>query len=94
MADFGGQIPRLSEALGSSAKRAVEEQAAHESGTPEKPTYRKQLVQIARTARATDMYMIVVDEGWRSWILCTDMYEWAADHLLAVLRASGTKWPR
>ncbi len=59
-------------------------------GSPERPLYNKQ----AQDGKATQLYMIVVDEGWRSWILCTDMYEWAADGLLEILRASGHRWPR
>lgn len=34
----------------------------------------------------TAMYMIVVDEGWRSSILCDSMYEWAADWLVEQLQ--------
>lgn len=41
---------------------------------------------------STRFYMITVDEGWRSWILCTDMYLWAAEQLLAVLQTSGHRW--
>jgi hypothetical protein len=57
-------------------------------------TYSKRL-QSERPDRAgTNLWMIVVDEGWRSWILCTDMYDWAADGLLEILRASGKVWER
>lgn len=59
------------------------------TASPEAPEYRKQRQQ----SPGTQMYMIIVDEGWRTWILCTDMYEWAADGLLEVLRASGHRWP-
>jgi hypothetical protein len=31
------------------------------------------------------MWMIVCDEGWRQSIVCTGMYDWAADWLLAIL---------
>ena len=34
---------------------------------------------------ATQLYMIVCDEGWRQSIVCERMYEWAADWLLSVL---------
>jgi hypothetical protein len=61
------------------------------TASPEEPQYRKQRED---TTHATKMWMIVVDEGWRSWILCTDMYEWAADGLLEILRASKATWPR
>lgn len=59
--------------------------------SPEEPQYSKQKQD---DDGATAMFMIIVDEGWRSWILCTDMYEWAADGLLGVLRGSGKRWPR
>lgn len=58
--------------------------------TPEHPTYHKTL----QDGSATAMYMIIVDEGWRTWILCSDMYDWAADGLLKILRASKATWPR
>lgn len=57
--------------------------------SPDAPRYAKAL---QAESKATAMFMITVDEGWRSWILCTDMYEWAADQLLEVLAASGTRW--
>lgn len=67
------------------------------TATPEAPEYRV-MRQGDRPDRAVDqgtaLYMIVVDEGWRSWILCTDMYEWAALGLVDVLRASGKVWPK
>lgn len=33
----------------------------------------------------TTRYMIVVDEGWRSYILCSDMYEDKAEWLAGLL---------
>lgn len=70
----------------------------HSRATPEHPQYVKQKqpagYSTAQGASATSFYMITVDEGWRTWILCTDMYEWAADNLLVILRESGTTWPR
>lgn len=50
---------------------------------PERPLYTK--VQ-HDSGHATARYMIVVDEGWRTFILCAEMYGWAADWLLAQLR--------
>lgn len=52
-------------------------------GTPERPVY--------STFRqdepsATAFYGVVVDEGWRSSIVCTGMYEWAADWLVGQLQ--------
>lgn len=47
------------------------------------PTYRK--VQ-QETGRATTTFMIVCDEGWRESIVCSDMYEWAADWLLSKIQ--------
>lgn len=34
----------------------------------------------------TPLYMVTVDEGWRQSILCTGMYEWAADWLVTELQ--------
>ncbi len=59
--------------------------------TSEKPQYRKQRVE---NGYATKLFMVVVDEGWRTWTLCTDMYEWAADRLIEFLEKSGATWPR
>ena len=48
-------------------------------GTETKPLYRK----VEQTGvTKTPLYMIVVDEGWRESILCSGMYEWAADWLV------------
>lgn len=40
---------------------------------------------------ATPLYMITVDEGWRTYILCTDMYEDKAEWLAQVLNDRGLK---
>lgn len=67
-----------------------------DKASPESPQYRKQEQSLEyrnQKKSATKMFMIVVDEGWRSWILCTDMYEWAADDLLGILHASNHRWP-
>jgi len=56
-----------------------------------KPTYRKKLMD---NGQATPSFMIVVYEGWRSWILCTDMYEWAADRLILILEEVEVSWPQ
>jgi hypothetical protein len=58
-------------------------------GSSEEPCYAK-LKQ--NDPAATSMFMITVDEGWRTWILCTDMYEWSADQLLDILNTSYHKW--
>lgn len=58
-------------------------------GSPEAPVYSKFAQQ---DSGATQFYGITVDEGWRSWILCTDMYEWSADQLLERLKASLGGW--
>jgi hypothetical protein len=63
-----------------------------ETATTEKPEYRKQKQD--KGVYATKTFMIIVEEGWREWILCTDMYEWAADGLLNILRQSDARWPR
>jgi hypothetical protein len=53
-----------------------------DQATEERPVYTK-LAQ--ERDGATQLWMIGVDEGWRTFILCQDMYEWAADWLLGVL---------
>lgn len=50
--------------------------------TREQPIYSKVLQD---DSSATKMYMIICNEGWRSLIVCADMYGWAADWLLRVL---------
>lgn len=47
--------------------------------TPERPIYRKVRPEGSR------LFHIECDEGWRSSIVATGMYEWAADWLLVVL---------
>lgn len=49
--------------------------------TEERPIYRKRPMQSA----ATRLYLIECDEGWRTSIVCTGMYEWAADWMLETL---------
>ena len=61
--------------------------------SPENPVYSK-FNYAQPNAAGTKLWSILVDEGWRSWILCTGMYEWAADGLLEMLRASGKVWER
>lgn len=51
------------------------------NATPARPVYSK----VEQDEGATGMFMITVDEGWRTSIVCGDMYEWAADWLLGVL---------
>lgn len=34
---------------------------------------------------ATKLYMVSCDEGWRSSIVCADMYDWAAEWLVGIL---------
>lgn len=50
-----------------------------ERATPEKPVYSK------TQDMAGKFWMITCDEGWRSSIVCTGMYEWSADWMLEVL---------
>lgn len=50
--------------------------------SPEAPVYRK----VDQDGDgATRMFMITCDEGWRSSIVCADVYEHVADWLLAIL---------
>jgi hypothetical protein len=53
-----------------------------EPASPARPIYTKVLQGEARTK----FYMIRCDEGWRESIVCTDIYEWAADWLLELLK--------
>ena len=64
----------------------------NEQSTPDVPVYTK-FPQESKHVGGTHFWAINVDEGWRSWILCTGMYEWAADELLARLRESKRRWP-
>lgn len=50
--------------------------------SPEHPLYAK----IPQdTGTATQLFMIICDEGWRQSIVCCDMYEFAADWFLSFL---------
>jgi hypothetical protein len=50
--------------------------------SPEHPVYRK----VAQNdSGATTRFMIICDEGWRTLIVCEDMYIWGADWLLGIL---------
>lgn len=48
--------------------------------SPERPVYAK-----VREEDSRSFFAITCDEGWRSMIVCTSMYEWAADWLLGIL---------
>lgn len=51
--------------------------------SPTAPVYSKILDNTRN--RATPLYFIVCDEGWRNSIVCSGMYEWTADWLLKIL---------
>lgn len=53
-----------------------------DKATPEHPVYRRVL---DLNSGATPIYLIVCDEGWRESIVCSGMYDWAADWLLSLL---------
>lgn len=53
------------------------------AGTEESPIYRK--VKEGK-GNATKTFMIVCHEGWRESIVCTGMYEWAADWLVTQIQ--------
>lgn len=59
--------------------RALRSAAPEPDASPEQPVYRKVQQQDSR------LWMITVDEGWRTSIVCGDMYEYAADWLLGIL---------
>lgn len=46
------------------------------------PIYSKVL---DNTSKATPLYFIICNEGWRESIVCSGMYEWTADWLLKLL---------
>jgi hypothetical protein len=48
--------------------------------SPETPVYAKM-----RQPDTASFWMITCDEGWRSLIVCTDMYENVADWLLGII---------
>jgi hypothetical protein len=50
----------------------------------QRPVYSK-FPQDKPNAEGTQLYGISCNEGWRESIVCTGMYEWAADWLLGVL---------
>lgn len=52
------------------------------AASPEAPVYRK----ISHLDGAYGrQYMIICDEGWRTSVVCSQMYEWAADWMLGIL---------
>lgn len=54
-----------------------------ERGSTEKPFYQKVP---QGDGSATKMFMVTVDEGWRSSVVCSDMYGWAASWLVDQLQ--------
>lgn len=58
-------------------------------GSKTRPVYRKMKENENPTS---NMCMIVVDEGWRTWILCTGVYEQVADQLIQRLAAYPQEW--
>lgn len=48
--------------------------------TPEYPLY--EVVPQVDEDGATKFFMVTCNEGWRSSIVCTDMYEWTARWLV------------
>lgn len=52
-------------------------------GTEEHPIYRK--VE-HNDGWATQLYLVICDEGWRESIVCERMYEWTADWLVEELQ--------
>lgn len=52
-----------------------------ERGTPERPFYAAQ-----EQPDTNNFWMVTVDEGWRSSIVCVGMYRWAADWLVTELQ--------
>jgi hypothetical protein len=68
---------------------------SHEASTqnPEYSVFQHDpCMHVKASAHATAVFGVQVNEGWRSWILCTNMYKDKADQLLEVLRESGKVW--
>lgn len=57
----------------------------------EKPQYRKFRQD---DNAATPHFGIVCDEGWKQSIVCTGMYEWAADWLIEQIQGKPYSGPR
>lgn len=55
-----------------------------EVGSEQRPVYRVQ--REAESPAGTRLCRVVVDEGWRTSVLCDGMYEWAAQWLVEVLQ--------
>jgi hypothetical protein len=53
------------------------------AASPEHPVYAKEL---DPASKATPLYFVTCDEGWRSSIVCERMYDWAADWLVETLQ--------
>lgn len=53
-------------------------------GTIERPVYRK--FQTNPGTKATPLFGINCDEGWREHIICTGVYGWMADWLVEQLQ--------
>lgn len=51
--------------------------------SPGHPVYKK--IHQGDDASATRLFMITCDEGWRTSIICCDVYEHVADWLLGIL---------
>ncbi len=55
-----------------------------DEGAVERPIYSK--FKHTDESHATALFGISCDEGWRESIVCTGMYEWAADWLLGQIQ--------
>jgi hypothetical protein len=55
-----------------------------QQGTPDRPVYSKMPSTV--TTGNTHFWTVRCDEGWRNSIVCTGMYEWAADWLVEQLQ--------
>lgn len=53
-----------------------------EQGTPERPVYSYQQQMGLETVFKTASFMVICDEGWRQTVVCSGMYEWAAQWLV------------
>jgi hypothetical protein len=54
-------------------------------GTPANPVYRA-VKQKCENPEGTQLYVVSCSEGWRTSIVCTGMYQWAAEWLVEELQ--------
>lgn len=82
--DARGPIRKAMDLINEGRIISVEEWLAGQ--TPERGTEKRPRYYRLNEPRSTNLFMILVDEGWRSSILCGGMYDWQADWLISELQ--------